>query len=158
MVLHFPVLLLDQNVSNCPFQTVSCSIDFIGVASFNEALELREAGVSIPILLFGLPFPEEVPGIIANDISSVVADESLVDIFIHSARAAGLQARLHINIDTGMGRIGVLPENVVKLVTPSPPPPPPFTNSLMFLCRPGSEDCRKWACCIRRDHDTFPSC
>jgi alanine racemase len=68
-------------------------------------------------MLFSLPFVDQIPGIIANQISSAVADEDLVDIFIDCAKTAGMPATLHINVDTGMGRVGVKPENLVSLAS-----------------------------------------
>lgn len=81
------------------------------VATAEEALELRAAGIAEPILILGYVFPEDVKELIKNDVSLTVFDiETAAEI---SDIAAGLckTAKVHIKLDTGMGRIGFLPND-----------------------------------------------
>ncbi len=81
-------------------------IDFLMVGKLQEALLLREKGVSTPILNFG-PFRiEDAEEIIQKNISQSVFDEKA-----RSLSQAGLElgkkAKVHIHVDTGMGRMGI---------------------------------------------------
>jgi alanine racemase len=82
--------------------------DCIGVARMNEGLHLRRAGITAPILIMGFTPPEHSEEIVANRLTQTVytfeAAESLSD------AAARLQTRtkVHIKVDTGMGRLGLL--------------------------------------------------
>jgi alanine racemase len=76
------------------------------VAQFQEALELRDSGISHPILIFGRLFSNEIPEAIkAGFRISLFGKED-----IRWIEKAGQEkpANVHVNIDTGMGRIGVL--------------------------------------------------
>ncbi|MDH5468882.1 MAG: alanine racemase [Candidatus Aminicenantes bacterium] len=81
-------------------------VDFLMVGKLDEALLLRKNGVSVPILNFG-PFSNgECEEIIRNTVSQSVFDEKA-----RSLNEAGLKlgkkARVHIHVDTGMGRMGI---------------------------------------------------
>lgn len=81
-------------------------VSFLGVATDDEALELRENGITKNILILGYEFSKDYKRLIENDISFCVFDyKSACDISSVAARL-GKQARLHIKIDTGMSRIG----------------------------------------------------
>jgi alanine racemase len=90
-------------------------VDFLGVASPEEGGELRRAGITLPILLYGLCLPEETASLISDDISAVAADEEGVTCFENHAAALKKKARLHLKIDTGMGRIGCPPSETLRL-------------------------------------------
>ncbi|MFQ5503666.1 MAG: alanine racemase [Planctomycetota bacterium] len=78
----------------------------LAVGKFREAWELREGGVEIPILNFGLFTREEASEIVRRDISQTVYADDFA-LLSEAARRAGKQARVHIKVDTGLGRIGV---------------------------------------------------
>lgn len=82
------------------------------VASPDEAIALREAGVSDSILVLG-PSPEEAaPVLVRLDITATVTDLSLARALNQAASEQGRQARFHLKIDTGMGRIGFHPHEL----------------------------------------------
>ncbi|MDR3200662.1 MAG: alanine racemase, partial [Spirochaetales bacterium] len=89
--------------------------DFLGVASPAEGAELRAGGIRLPILLYGLSLPENAKVLLENDISAAIADEEGIAAFEKAAAALGKKARLHLKIDTGMGRIGCPPEEAPAL-------------------------------------------
>ncbi|MDR1315763.1 MAG: alanine racemase, partial [Spirochaetales bacterium] len=89
--------------------------DFLGVASPAEGAELRAAGIALPILLYGLCLPAEVRTPVENGISAAVACEEDIAAFEKAARCLDKKARLHLKIDTGMGRIGCAPEESAAL-------------------------------------------
>ena len=82
--------------------------DYLAVACLAEALELREAGVSMPILILGNTPPAEVPQLLAHDITQTVADSDSAAGFSAAACAEGRTLRVHMKIDTGMSRLGFL--------------------------------------------------
>jgi len=81
-------------------------IDFLMVGKLQEALLLREKGISVPILNFGPFSPEYSEEIIKNSISQSVFTEEVADLSRATLRL-GKKAKVQINIDTGMGRMGI---------------------------------------------------
>lgn len=92
-------------------------VTYFGVATLEEALGIREAGFSLPILVLGY-LPEEYAEIaIDNDISLTVFNETLPQALSRAAIKLGKKAVIHIKVDTGMGRLGFVPElgNIDKI-------------------------------------------
>lgn len=95
--------------------------DLFCVAKFQEAMELRESGISHPILIFGRLLPAEIPQAIKAGLRITLFGREDVE-WIEKA-AQGGPAHVHINVDTGMGRVGVLSElaaDVLDAVLQSP--------------------------------------
>jgi alanine racemase len=88
---------------------------WFGVARAEEALELRRAGVGEPVLSMGRVPVGQVEPLVAQAISLTVWDDDQVQCAAAAARACGKTARLHLKIDTGMARIGILPEQAVEM-------------------------------------------
>ena len=84
--------------------------EFIGVASVGEALDLREAGIDKPILVLTYICPEAIPQIIRQNITISVFDLEHARQFNQVAHACGADLRIHLKIDSGMGRLGIMPE------------------------------------------------
>lgn len=83
---------------------------WLGVARFNEAVALREAGLKPPILVFGHTPPHFAADMARLDITQTVGAEDYATALAAEARAAGVAVNAHVKIDTGMGRMGFLPE------------------------------------------------
>ena len=78
-----------------------------GVARADEALELRRAGIQCPILVLGFTPLSVIEELIVNNISMAAWDiEHLKDVDV-IAQKIDMPARIHLKVDTGMGRIGV---------------------------------------------------
>ena len=88
---------------------------WLGVALVSEAVELRDAGITLPILKFTLTFPEELPSALAASLTLTVADADGIQAVGAAAAAAGVVAPLHLKVDTGMRRIGAEPADAVAL-------------------------------------------
>jgi alanine racemase len=86
-----------------------------GVAQAQEALELRRAGVDCPILLLGLAPAARLAELISMRVSLTVWDPAQLEKAAAASRESGHPARLHLKVDTGMGRVGVLPQQAVAL-------------------------------------------
>ena len=82
--------------------------DYLAVACLDEAVELREAGISMPILILGYTPPECVPELIANNVTQAVANLAVAREYEAAAAACGGTLRIHIKLDTGMSRLGFL--------------------------------------------------
>ena len=87
----------------------------IGVGDSREALELREAGVSLPLLVLGTVIDAEVPALLRHDVEVGVHSESRVLKLAEQARRAGRPLGVHLKVDTGMGRLGVRPEAALRV-------------------------------------------
>lgn len=81
--------------------------DFLAVALLQEGLELREAGIRLPILVLGSLQPGAANVVVQFDISHAVFDEERLYALNEAAVKLNKKARIHIAIDTGMHRIGV---------------------------------------------------
>ena len=90
--------------------------DWLGVATVPEGLELRDAGVRLPILkLSGALAPDEMRAAVAADLTLAVTDAANIDAVADAARAVGRTAPVHLKIDTGMRRIGAEPTDAPAL-------------------------------------------
>ena len=89
---------------------VQLGVAMIGVGDSTEALELRDAGIDAPILVLGAIVPGEMEALVRNDIATCVHSHDRARLLSDVARALGRRVRVHIKIDTGMGRLGVRPE------------------------------------------------
>ncbi|SEP37422.1 alanine racemase [Propionispora vibrioides] len=87
--------------------------DYLAVALLSEAIELRQAGVTAPLLILGYTPPEQAQLLVAYQITQTVYSEDMVRALSRAATHSGKLAKVHIKIDTGMGRIGIRPEEAV---------------------------------------------
>jgi alanine racemase len=82
---------------------------FLAVAMAEEAYELRRAGIKAPIIVLGIPPRSRFEGLIRSDVSITVATYEEAKALQAVARSVCQKAKIHIALDTGMGRIGFLP-------------------------------------------------
>jgi alanine racemase len=91
--------------------------DYLATACLSEAIALREHGIGAPILILGYTPPWQAPEILRHDLTATIFD---VEPLRHLARAAHAlgrgKAKVHVKIDTGMGRLGALPADTPELV------------------------------------------
>ena len=80
------------------------------VATAEEALILRHAGLGKPILILGYTFPYCYEELIRQDIRPAVFREDTVDELAACARRLGKSAKVHVKVDTGMTRVGIRPD------------------------------------------------
>lgn len=79
------------------------------VATAEEGLALRADGIKKPVLILGAAFEEQFEAILQADICPTVFSYEAAEQLSHTAKKAGVSARVHIKLDTGMGRIGFAP-------------------------------------------------
>lgn len=81
-------------------------VDYFGVADVEEALELREAGIKLPILILGYSSPSEYEILIKNDIAQTIYSMETASAFSKECERLKKTGKIHIALDTGMSRIG----------------------------------------------------
>ncbi|MDD4909480.1 MAG: alanine racemase [Candidatus Omnitrophica bacterium] len=86
---------------------VRCGVDYLGVASLDEAVCLRRAGVKCPILVLGVIFPEQAGTVIDHDLTQTVCTLDVCRALDRLAARRHKRVSVHVKIDTGMGRLGV---------------------------------------------------
>lgn len=87
------------------------------VATAEEAFELVDAGIKKPILILGYCFSNSYEELIKNNIRMAVFRKDAADEINRIALSLDTKAKIHIKVDTGMGRIGVTPdENGLEFV------------------------------------------
>lgn len=80
--------------------------DAFGVAALSEALELRRAGITKPILILGWTSPEDIRVLIENDLTQSVFSTSYAESMQAAAEKEKAALKVHIKVDTGMSRTG----------------------------------------------------
>lgn len=78
-------------------------VDMFGVATIEEAIELRQAGIRGDILILGWTDPSRVEELVKNDLIQTVVDVP----YARQLNSQGHRVRTHVKADTGMNRIGV---------------------------------------------------
>jgi alanine racemase len=95
----------------------AAGIAALGVANLQEALQLRQAGVELPILVLGLSHPHHLP-LLAElgelDIAITLVGLDFARALDREARRRGTQPKVQVKVDTGLGRIGIKPEEALS--------------------------------------------
>jgi len=87
---------------------VSLGVDYLGVASIDEGIVLRKAGINAPILVLGMVLPGDIEPVFRYRLTQTVCSEELALALNRMGKRRNQAANIHIKIDTGMGRLGVL--------------------------------------------------
>jgi alanine racemase len=88
----------------------------LGVALVEEGRELRNAGISAPILVMGAVFPDQAEPIAELGLTPVVYSMPVARALSAAAVRRGRRIPVHVKIDTGMGRIGVQPAEAPRFI------------------------------------------
>jgi alanine racemase len=83
---------------------------WLAVARLEEALALRAAGFSAHILVMGYTPPQRIAAAAQADIRVAVYDAEVIDAYAASLSTVGLSLNVHFKVDSGMGRLGIFPE------------------------------------------------
>ena len=88
----------------------------ICVALLEEGIELREAGIRVPILVTGGYYGRAFSEVLRHSLTPVLHDPSQVEALADEVRYSGAEpANVHVKIDTGMSRLGVLPRDIPQM-------------------------------------------
>ncbi len=100
-------------------ELVKNGVEYLGVAFLEEGIFLRKHGITSPILVLGAINIDQISGFIENDIditsSSIDKSKAISEV----AKQLGKKAKVHLKIDTGMGRIGVQWNNAERFIEES---------------------------------------
>ncbi len=89
----------------------SLGADFFAVSNLEEALELRIGGITLPILILGYTPEIYAKELSDNNISQAVVSVDYARKLSQSARQSGVEVKVHLKLDTGMSRIGIMCRN-----------------------------------------------
>ncbi len=95
---------------------LSQGVEYLGVAWITEAMQLRRAGITAPILILSEPVTNVVEDIVQIEVSQTIYTLPFARALSAAAVAAHKKVKVHIKVDTGMGRIGVMPEDAIQLL------------------------------------------
>jgi len=82
-------------------------VDYLGVAISEEGVELRRGGVKIPILILGGIYEKESEQVLRYRLTPVVFEKESLKRISKEAERRKRKVRVHLKVDTGMGRLGV---------------------------------------------------
>ncbi len=88
---------------------VAAGVSFLGVGLVEEAVQLRENGFDVPILILGFTPAEYAPYLCRYNLTPSVFTMEEADAFARAARNCAQELAVHIAVDTGMGRVGCFP-------------------------------------------------
>ncbi len=93
-----------------------CGVDWFGVATVEEALELRAAGIAQPILLLGGLYMSDPAHLIEYRLTPSVSSTARLDTYAQCARRYGQPIEFHLKVDTGIGRLGLPPDRLASFL------------------------------------------
>ena len=91
-------------------------VKYLGVASAEEGILLRKAGISAPILVFSSAGLNDTDMYLRNDLEPTIFDGPGLQNLVKSARKMEQRPKVHVKIDTGMGRMGIHWQNALEYV------------------------------------------
>lgn len=97
----------------CARAFVDAGADWLGVALVGEGVELRRAGIAAPICVLSGLVENDAPALVAHGLTPMIFRGDHLEQLVSALRAAGHRRYgVHVKIDTGMGRLGVLPHDL----------------------------------------------
>jgi alanine racemase len=90
--------------------------DRLAVGRLDEGIELRQAGIHALILVMSYAVPAETEIMVEHDLIPTINTAEGAQAYANRAAALGKTATIHVKVDTGMGRYGVMPEEVVPFL------------------------------------------
>ena len=85
----------------------------LGVATVEEGVELREGGIRLPVVVLGGVDPPQAAEANAHGLSAVLFDMGQIGYLSRTAEVSGRPFPVHVKVDTGMGRLGLLPREAL---------------------------------------------
>lgn len=84
---------------------------WLAVAVLDEAVQLRQAGLTVPMLILGYIPPAQARRVLEHDLRVAVFHRDLAEALSEAAVSMGKRVSVHVKVDTGMGRIGIAAVN-----------------------------------------------
>ena len=89
-------------------ESLENGVEALGVAHIEEGIQLRKAGIDAPVLIFGYTPPTHAKKLIELDLTQTVYSYEISKKLSQAAAKYGKKIKVHIKVDTGMGRLGLL--------------------------------------------------
>lgn len=100
----------------CAKAALGSGADYLGVATVDEGIQLRDAGIKAPILVLAEPPATAIPLLLYYDIYPAVYTAEFALAYAETADMHGMKAPYHLAVNTGMNRIGVRAEDVIEFM------------------------------------------
>lgn len=88
----------------------------VAVVSVEEGITLRQGGINAPIVVLGPLFREQIPELLAHQLTPVVSDPAVLPDLARAAASLTAPYPIHLKIDTGMGRLGLAQDDLTSLM------------------------------------------
>ena len=89
-------------------ESIKNGTEVLGIAHIEEGIQLRKAGIDVPVLIFGYTSPMYAKKLIEFDLTQTVYSYEISEKLSQYAAKYGKKIKVHIKVDTGMGRLGLL--------------------------------------------------
>ncbi|HOX40483.1 MAG TPA: alanine racemase [Candidatus Brocadiia bacterium] len=107
----------EHGAVRCARALADVGADAFGVAIVEEGIQLRETGVNVPILIFSAMLVEQLPLALRFGLMPTVSDAGFAEEVARAAARRGCPAAIHVKVDTGMGRVGILHQEAVEVIS-----------------------------------------
>ncbi len=88
----------------------------LAVARLEEGIFLRKSGITVPILVLGLTLKQQAELVVSYNITPTVSEYEMIEKLSDSALKKEKIVKVHLKVDTGMGRIGICPNHVLNFI------------------------------------------
>jgi alanine racemase len=88
----------------------------LAVARLEEGIFLRKSGITVPILVLGLTLKQQAELLVSYNITPTVSEYEMIEELSDSAFKEDKIVKVHLKVDTGMGRIGIFPNHVLNFI------------------------------------------
>ncbi|MEW5785544.1 MAG: alanine racemase [Bacillota bacterium] len=131
----------------------------LAVALPEEGLELRRAGITAPILVFGYTVPELAPHLYQYGLTPALIDRATASAFNDRLSGLGERLAVHVKVDTGMGRVGVSPAEAVEVIAAIASLPGLYLEGVFTHLAAADEADRSFTDCqLRRFNEILEGC
>ena len=117
------IAVVKANAYGHGLNTAGCALEAAGAtmlacADIEEGVQLRDAGITVPILVFGALSTSDVAGVIDKALTPTVSSPSAATALQAAAALRNVRLRCHLKIDTGMNRFGFRHDNLASTLPP----------------------------------------
>jgi len=95
---------------------IAQGVSRVAVVSLDEGMALRTAGITIPIVILGPLFPEQIQDLVAHRLTPVISDHSLLPALVRATDSLPGAYPIHLKVETGMGRLGMATDELLAVI------------------------------------------
>lgn len=94
----------------------SLGVDYLGVASIDEGIALRKEKIEVPVLILGAILKKDIAPLVKYNLCTTVCTQELALALNNLAKLKAKAINIHLKIDTGMGRLGILYKDALPFI------------------------------------------